>query len=171
MILQMMNIICPRIGIAALVIGLLLFANASGHAQQPDVETLSKALTKSLGKETSYGMPRLLGIKKELRQGKKTLIIAVSANRSPTHIGVRMGAFADALRVFKILQSWDWPDKVEQVMFGGYIKVTGKAVDRVQPVFMCQISSDKIRNGDWSSVEPKDVPERVDAIRFFDTGR
>jgi len=168
MILQRIHTIVPKIAMAALVIGLMLFANASCHAQQPDVETLSKALAKSLGKETNYGIPRLLGIKQELRQGKKTLIIAVSANNSPTQTGVRIGAFGDALKVFRILKSWDWPDKVEEIILGEYVGIPGKTADRVQPVFMCQITSDTIRKVDWNAVEPKDVPERVDAIRLFD---
>lgn len=163
-----MNTIWHKIGAATLAVILLLSPYASVYAQQTDVETLSKALTKALGKETNDGLPRLLGIKTQVNQGKRTLLIAVTAHKSPTHTGIQIGALGDAVKVFKILKSWHWPEKVDQVVIGGYIRVPGKAVDRVQPILTLQIASDKIGKIDWNSIEPKDVPDKVDSIQLHD---
>ncbi len=151
----------------ALAAVLALLSASVGLAQDQDIDILKRALTNSLGEKTNSGALRVASVKKEVRRGGETLLIVLNANNGPTPAAVRYGIFTDAVKVFKILKSWEWPDRVERVVLGEQC-LTGDGSSRKtsELVFMGQISSDKVRETDWESFNPGKIPDIMDSVQF-----
>jgi hypothetical protein len=80
---------------------------------------------------------------------------------------VRYGIFTDAVKVFKILKSWEWADRVERVLLGEqYPAGDGSSRKASELVFMGLISSYKVRETDWESFNPGKIPEIMDSVQF-----
>lgn len=151
--------------LSAIVI--FLFANAA-LAQSMDIRILQKALISALGEKSNFGTERLVTVREELKEGRKTLIVGVIANNNPTVAGLRHGIFTDVVKILRVLKGWGWPDKVEQVMIGEYLPQSRGPNVEARAVMTCVISSAKVRELDWNSIDPRKVPNVVDAIRLED---
>ena len=157
-----------RIIVLSFSVALLLSIGSGAFAQGRDFTILQKALKKALGEETNYRTARLVALRQESREGKNTLMIAVNANRGLTQAALRNGVFKDVTTILRILKSWDWPQKVDQTMIGAYYPVSGQAPHRARPILLCLFSSDKVRETDWDSFDPKKVPDVADALQLHD---
>ena len=147
----------------------VLFLAGAGFSQGMDTRILRKALTKALGEKSNFGVERLVTLREELKEDeKRTLIVGVIANNSPTAAGVRHGIYTDVVKIMRVLKDWGWPDKVEQVMIGEYLPKSSGPNAEARPVMTCAISSAKIRSLDWNSFDPREVPNVVDAIKLED---
>ncbi len=147
----------------------VFFLAGAAFSQGMDIKILQKALTKALGEKSNFGVERLVTLREELKEDeKRTLIVGVIANNSPTAAGMCHGIYTDVVKIMRVLKDWGWPDKVEQVMIGEYLpKSSGPNVE-ARPVMTCAISSAKIRSLDWNSFDPREVPNVVDAIKLED---
>lgn len=166
-----MNVLRSNFAASIFAALLLLFGGVSGFAQESDVKILNRALTKSLGEKTNVRTRRVIAVREEVRQGKKTLVVALNANNSPTKAGLHHGIFTDLVRVFKILKSWNWPDRVDQAMIGEYYPFSDDPNRKGRIVLLCLMSSDKIRRIDWDSFDARRIPEVADALQFYDAAK
>jgi hypothetical protein len=156
--------------VLTLAVAFLALPDSSATAQKEDIEILKAALKKTLGERTNTGHYRVVLIRKGLKKGKPALSISLNANNSPTSAGMRYGIFADVLKTFRVLQSWDWPSKVTYVLVGEYARVkVGNREAVPQLLFATLISSDKIRETDWDSFDPRKIPEIVDMIQLHES--
>lgn len=158
----------PRITAGALAAVLLFcLADLTADAFEPDLDILKRALTKALGKETNTGRPRLAEIKYGDVGGEDVLVIALNANQEPTQAALRYGVFADAVKVLRILKSWDWPNRADRVMIGERIVQEGDPAGADRLLFSCVISSRQIRTIDWKSFDPRRLPEVAESAEFY----
>ncbi len=153
---------------ALLAIALLLFANAA-RARSPDIRILEKALVNALGEKSNFGTERLITLREELREGEKTLLVGVVANNSPTVAGMRHGIFTDVVRILRVLKSWRWHNRVARVMIAEYLPEARGPDVEARAVMTCALSSEKVRDLDWNSFDPRRVPEVVDVMRLDDS--
>ena len=166
----MIRALKTKVVVLTLAAALLALPDSPATAQKEDIEILKAALKKALGERTNAGQYRVILIKKGLKKGEPALSISLNANNSPTSAGMRYGIFTDAVKTFRVLQSWDWSSKVKYVLVGEYARV--KVGDREavpQLVFASLISSDKIRETDWDSFDPRKIPEIVDMIQLHES--
>lgn len=152
---------------AVLAVILAILTASVGFAQDADIDILKRALTNSLGEKTNSGARRIASVKQEEKRGRETLYIVLNANSGPTTAAVRYGIFKDAVKVFRILKSWEWPDRVDRVLLGEQdLAGGGSGLNTPQLVFMGVISSDKVRETDWESFNPGKIPEIMDSVQF-----
>lgn len=153
---------------AVLSVTTLLLCSSATLAQNVDIRILQKALRNALGEKTNIGTRRVIALREELKEGRKTLVVGVIANDSPTPAGLRHGVFSDVVKVLGVLKSWDWPSKIEQTMIGEYYAESKGPNMEARPVLMCVVSSETIRDNDWNAFDPGKIPEILDNVRFDD---
>lgn len=156
--------------VISLAAALLASSHSPAAAEGEDIEILKAALKKALGERTNAGRYRVILIKKGFKNGDPALSISLNANDSPTPAGTRYGIFTDAVKTFRVLQSWDWPNKVKYVLIGEYARVTaGNRDEMPRLVFASLISCDTIRETDWDAFDPRRIPEIVDMIQLHES--
>ncbi len=154
----------------SLVSAALILLVCSGATMSPEMELqiLRKALGNALGKKTNAGTKRLVTLRRNVEEGRNTLVIGVVANDSPMPAGLRHGAFTDVVKILGVLKSWDWPSKIDRVMIGEYRVVSIGTDEVAQPFLKLVVSAETIRRIDWKTFEPGKIPKIADAIEIAD---
>ncbi|MBI5117455.1 hypothetical protein HZA56_13340 [Candidatus Poribacteria bacterium] len=148
---------------------LVASAGASVLAQHDDPTILARAIEKQLGKKTNTGAPRVVQIKKGVKNGKNVLGISLNANNSPTRAGLQIGVFNDAAKVCKILKGWGWPARVESVMIGEYYSPPNTGTNNLTHlIFAARIASGKISETDWDAFDARNIPEIMDDVEVYE---
>ncbi|RJP70779.1 MAG: hypothetical protein C4532_08850 [Candidatus Abyssobacteria bacterium SURF_17] len=157
----------PRIALPALVIIAALTASFSDPAMMKDLDVLKRALAKSLGERSNTGANRIAAVRKSEDHGRDTLLVVLNANSSPTTAGLRHGILDDTATVLEVAKSWGWPDKVDQVIVTEHFPLKGKDAPRdPQPIFVGAISSSKVREVDWGTIDRRKIPEMLDGLSW-----
>ena len=144
----------------------LLVCTGATVAEGKDIGILRKALGNALGAKTNVGTRRLATLRQEVKDGRKTLVIGVIANDNPTPAGLRHGVFTDVARILGVLKSWDWPSKIDRAMIGEYYARPNGSNFEARPLLVCVVSAETIQRIDWNSLEPRRIPEVVDAVKM-----
>jgi hypothetical protein len=154
-----------RLVVFATAMALSLCAGAV-FAQDIDIKILKKALRNALGEKTNAGTRRVVALRQEKKEGRKTLIIGVVANNSPTPAGLRHGILVDVAKILDILKDWDWPSKVDRALVGEYYAEKKGDELEARPVLICSVSSETIKRIDWAAIDPGKILEVVDEVEI-----
>ena len=146
----------------------MLICASAAFAQDMDIKILRKALRKALGEKTNDGMQRIVALRQELKEGRKTLLVGVVANKSPTPAGLRHNILVDVARILGILKSWDWPSKVDRALIAEYYVETKGGDLEGRQVLICSVSSETIKRIDWNTVDPRRILGIVDDAEMDD---
>lgn len=147
---------------------IILLSASAVSAQDVDIKILRKALRNALGEKTNAGTQRVVTLRQELKEGRKTLVVGVVANKSPTPAGLRHGILVDVAKILGILKSWDWPSKVDRALIGEYYVETKGGDLEGRPVLICSVSSETIKRIDWNAVDPRQILQIVDDAEMDD---